>query len=77
MIITVNLKELPIEVEYEYFAPEPCIRYDEDLAGYPGCSEYLSIRNVFHANVNIYKFINEMDWWQLIEELVLNEINKE
>ena len=76
MKITINLKGLEVVVEYEYYKAESCIRYDEDLAGYPGSSSFLSIGNVFHGEINIYNFINEMDWWQLIEELVLEELNK-
>lgn len=76
MKITINLKGLEVVVEYEYYKPEPCIRYDEDLAGYPGSSAFLSIGNIFHGGINIYNFINEMDWWQLVEELVLQELEK-
>lgn len=76
MIISINLKELPIEVEYKYIPEERCIRYDEDLGGYPGYPAQVFLGNIFHNKENINKFIDEMDWWDYIEELVLEEINK-
>lgn len=76
MILIVNLKELPIEVEFNYIPEEKCIKYDGDLVGYPGYPEILIIQNVFHNKENINAFIDEMDWWDYIEQLVLEEINK-
>lgn len=76
MKISINLKRLPIEVEFNYIPEERCIKYDEDLAGYPGYPEILIIQNAFHYKENINAFIDEMDWWDYIEELVLIEINK-
>lgn len=76
MKISIDLKRLPIEVEYVYVEPEPCIRYEEDYSGYPGADERVFIGDVFHAGQCINNFINELEWWDEIRNLVLEEINK-
>ena len=76
MIISINLKELPIEVDCDYYPEEPMVRYYPDGSGYPGSGPEIHINNVWHAKELINEFIDEMDWWDLIEELVLDEINK-
>jgi len=76
MILTINLKELPIEVEYEYVPEEPMVWRTQNGDGYPGFPEQALIQNISHNKENINKFIDEMDWWDYIEELVLEEINK-
>lgn len=76
MKIAINLKELPIEVEFDYFPEEEIMMYYPNGDGYPGSSAEAFIKDISHFGQNINKFIDEMDWWDYIEELVLEEINK-
>ena len=71
-----NLHGLPIEVNFEYHPSEKKERYDKNLEGYSGIDDFVSVKDVYHCNSNINTFINEMDWWQLIEEMILEKIRK-
>ena len=68
---TITYKSLEMEIDYFYYPAERCIRYDSNLDGYPGYPSTVLINNVFHAKENINKFIDEMDWWDTLEELII------
>lgn len=77
MKIEITYKSLPIVVEYKYIPGEKCIKYDNDLSGYPGYPEQIKMCYVFHAGEDITDFIYELPTaWGEIEELILEEINK-
>lgn len=67
---TITFKSLEIVVDYHYYPAERCIRYDSNLEGYPGYPSTVLINNVYHAREEINKFIDEMDWWSTLEEMI-------
>lgn len=67
---TIEFKSLPMEVHYFYYPAERCIRYDSNLEGYPGYPSTVLINDVFHAGESISEFIDEMDWWNTLEDLI-------
>ena len=67
---TIIFKSLEMIVDYHYYPAERCIKYDSNLEGYPGYPSTVLINNVFHAKEEINKFIDEMDWWSTLEELI-------
>ena len=70
-------KSLPIVVEYKYIPAERCVRYENDLSGYPGSSEQIEIYNIYHAGEDITDFIAEISAaWGEIEDLVLEKIHE-
>ena len=67
---TITFKSLEMVVDYHYYPAERCIRYDSNLEGYPGYPSTVLINNVYHAGEEINKFIDEMDWWSTLEEII-------
>ena len=67
---TITFKSLEMVVDYHYYPAERCIRYDNNLEGYPGYPSIVLINNVYHAGEEINKFIDEMDWWSALEEII-------
>lgn len=67
---TITFKSLEMIVDYHYYPAERCIRYDSNLEGYPGYPSTVLINNVYHAGEEINKFIDKMDWWSTLEEMI-------
>lgn len=67
---TITFKSLEMVVDYHYYPAERCIRYDSNLEGYPGYPSTVLINNVYHAGEEINKFIDEIDWWSALEEII-------
>lgn len=74
---TIKFKSLEMDIIYFYYPAERCIRYDSNLEGYPGYPSTVLINNVFHAKENINKFIDEMDWWNTLEQIIKEEEENE
>jgi hypothetical protein len=67
----ITYKSLELTVEYTYSKPEPMTRE------YPGCPEEYNIVTVYHGDILINDFIDEMDLWDEITEQLILEITGE
>ncbi len=72
MNITINYKEVELEVDYDYSPEEAAVYYPTDEA-YPGCSEEATIDQIKIGGIDVTELLE--DQFSDIEEAILEERN--
>ena len=58
-MITVCIKGVDFDIEYDYQPEEAEVRYYSDGSGHPGCPESLDITNISHKGVCFMEFFED------------------
>lgn len=73
MIIEIEYKGVPLEVEGTYTEAEDRVIYYGDLDGHPGSPAEFEINAIFVQDIDIFELISEDDLRE-IETLILEKI---
>jgi len=69
MKATINYQDRELEVEYDYFPPEPPVWYYSGGSGYPGAPEEYDIYSVKYKGREIIRLLSRCDINELKELL--------
>ena len=74
MKITIDFRNVELDIECDYQSEEAQVSYYSDGSGYPGCPAYVEIYNVSMNGINLNELLEELQ--EEIEDATLEAIEQ-